>query len=179
MSNEANVPDHLQKYKELFDEHMKFVDKPAQIIMSGHLIIENALDNIIDLLLFHPEYLRTARLTFYQKLQIARGLALRKNNLTPWGLISAINEVRNAIAHNLTGNKRTRNFAQLRRIYLADSKSEFQERLKDAEDDVIGYFACLEAVGFLGTLEHDLKALRGYIDGIDAVMQEVKKAQPD
>jgi len=47
MGKAPKVPDHLVKYKTLFDEHMKFVDKFAQIVLSGHLIIENALDNII------------------------------------------------------------------------------------------------------------------------------------
>ncbi len=179
MGNSPKVPDHLVKYKELFDEHMKFVDKLAQIVTSGHLIIESALDNVLDLIFFHTEHVREARLSFNQKTQLARALALRKNKLEPWTLISSINAVRNEISHNLAGEKRTKRMDQLRRLYLGGAEEKLRKHLKDADNEVIAYFACLECVGFLGTLEHDTRALREHMDALDAVLNpEAERVQP-
>jgi len=170
MSKLPKVPDHLKKYQKLFDEHMKFVDKAAQIVTSGHLIIESALDNVLDLIFFHTEHVREARLSFSQKMQLVRALALRKNKLQPWTLISSVNAVRNEISHNLAGEKRTKKMDQLRRIFVAGTNEKLQGRLENADDEVIAYFACLECVGFLGTLEQDTRALRDHMDRLDAVL---------
>jgi hypothetical protein len=37
---------------------------------------------------------------------------------------------------------------------------------KDIEPHVLVAYACSACVGFLGTFEHDIKALRGYIDAL-------------
>jgi hypothetical protein len=179
MSRKPKVPEHLTKYRELFDEHMKFVDKEAQILTSGHLIIETALDNVLDLIFFHTEHIRKARLSFSQKMQLARAIALRKNNLQPWTLIASINAVRNEIAHSLASEKRTQKMEQLRRLYFNDASKEFKDKLKDADNEVVAYFACLECVAFLGTLEHDTRALREHIDTLDAVLNpELERVKP-
>lgn len=179
MSKTPKIPEHLVKYKMLFDEHMKFVDKFAQTILSGHLIIESALDNVLDLIFFHTEHVRTARLGFNQKVELARAIALRKNKLSPWNLISSINAVRNEISHNLEGEKRTRKADQLRRLYLAGITEEKRARLVGAENEVIAYLACIECVGFLGTLEYDTQALRDHVDTLDAMLNpDAERVRP-
>jgi len=179
MSESPKVPEHLVKYQKLFDEHLKFVDKFGQAVLNGHLIIESALDNILDLIFFHTEHVRDARLGFNQKVQLARAIALRKNKLAPWTLILSVNAVRNEISHNLEGEKRTKKAEQLRRLYLNGISENKRERFKDAGDEVIAYFACLECVGFLGTLEHDTRALRGHVDALDAMLNpEAERIRP-
>jgi hypothetical protein len=175
MKKESKIPEHLVKYQMLFDEHVKFVDKTVQIATSGHLIIENALDNVLDLIFFHTEHVRSARLSFSQKLQLARAIALRKNHLAPWTLIASINAVRNEIAHNLGGQKRTEKIQQLRRLYLSGASQKLREQLNNAADETIIYFACIECAAFLGTLEHDTRALRGYIDALDREMRSAEQ----
>ena len=165
----VKTPPHLDKYRKLFEDHMATIDRLQVIVLNGHLIVESALDNIIALMLFHPEHIQKARLEFSQKVQLARGYALRKNENGIWALILSIGEVRNEVAHNLTEARQNKKMAQLRRLYFREAP-EREEMYKDAPDEEIAYYACGMCAGFLGTFEHDSKSLRRMIDGLDAVL---------
>jgi hypothetical protein len=104
----VKAPAHLDKYPKLFEKHLETLDRLQVIVLNGHLIVESAIDNIIALMLFHPEHIQKARLEFGQKVQLARGYALRKNKDGIWGLIPTIGEVRNEVAHNLKGGRMRR-----------------------------------------------------------------------
>jgi hypothetical protein len=165
----VKAPRHLDKYSELFEEHLAMIDRLQVIVLNGHLIVESAIDNIIALMLFHPEHIQKARLEFSQKVQLARGYALRKNKDGIWGLILTIGEVRNEAAHNLTEARQNEKMAQLRRLYFREAP-EMEKLHEGASDEEIAYYACGFCTGFLGTLEHDTKSLRRLIDGLDAVL---------
>jgi hypothetical protein len=172
------VPPHLDKYTKLFEEHLATLDRLQVIVLNGHLIVESAIDNIIALMLFHPEHIHKARLEFSQKVQLVRGYALRKNKNGIWALILTIGEVRNEVAHNLTEARQNDKMAQLRRLYFREAP-EMVELHKDSSDEEIAYCACGLCAGFLGTLEHDSKSLRRLIDGLDAVLNpEERRVQP-
>jgi hypothetical protein len=157
---------HLQKYEYLFQEHLTTIDHFQSIILNGHLIVERALDNIIAVMLFHPEHIQKARLEFNQKVQIARGYALRKNTNGIWALILSIGEVRNEFAHNLTDAREHKKMDQLRRLYFREAP-ERKEQFAEASDKDIAALACGMCLGFLGTLEEDNRHLRKIIDAID------------
>ena len=158
---------YLDKYTKQFNEHLAEIDELVQSVLTGHLIVEGALDNIITLIFFHPEHLR---LNFERKVQVVRAYALRKNKETIWNLVAAINETRNAVAHNLAGERREKKMAQLRRMYLAETGPDLAEKQKDYPNHVIAVMACVLCTGFLGTLEDDTKGLRRIIDALDAEM---------
>jgi len=84
-----------------FRQEMESVDEVAHVLLKGHLLLEEALSAIIDQYVFHREHLTQARLTFAQKILLARSLCLRKNMLGEWELIAAINALRNDLAHRL------------------------------------------------------------------------------
>jgi hypothetical protein len=98
--------DKTHEYLEQFSAYMGDVDELAQVILKGHLIIEGVLDNILELVFFHPEHLANARLSFNQKVNLARAYCLRKNQLSMWRLVTMINTIRNQIAHSLHHPKR-------------------------------------------------------------------------
>lgn len=52
---------------EKFQNELGTVDEVSNVLLKGHLLIEETLSRIIDLYLFHREYIGTARLTFQQK----------------------------------------------------------------------------------------------------------------
>ena len=54
------------------------VDDEALVVLKGQLIVEKKLDEIIEAFVFHPEQLETARLSFAQKVAIARSLSLER-----------------------------------------------------------------------------------------------------
>jgi hypothetical protein len=164
----TSEPPHLNKYMESFQKHMAEVDEFEHVILKGHLIIEGVLDNVIALMLFHPEYLKLARFTFYQKLQLGRAIGLRKNKKSIWSLVLAINEVRNEVAHNLVGAKREKKINQLRGLLLKELPPDLVETRQDYPDHAIALLACTMCVGFLGTLEDDTRALRRFMDELDS-----------
>lgn len=179
MAGEDENRPYLEKYGALVNEHMQFVDQFAQTITTGHLIVEHALDNILEVLSFYPKYVKAARLGFRQKVSLARSLAQRHADVSIWGVISAINSMRNEVAHNLPGESRTRQIEKFKRVYLAQASADLAEALKDAPDEAIAATACIECVGFLGTFEDDLRHLRRHIDAVDHVMQELGAAVPN
>lgn len=76
------------------EEHLRYVDESAQVILKGHLVIEETLSEIISTFVFHDEYLEGARLSFAQKLAIARTMSLDEHGNEMWQLIAALNSLR-------------------------------------------------------------------------------------
>lgn len=169
---------HLDKYAALFNEKMGQPDPLLQAVLTGHLIIETALENILALVFFHPEHVfKEARLSFSQKVHIVRAYGLRKDDNSFWDLILAVNSVRNEIAHNLAGEKRDARLQQLRSLFIAEASGEMQatlekdwKRLKDVPDPTIVVWACSLCTGFLGEFEADISSLRSMIDALDQSM---------
>jgi hypothetical protein len=158
---------HLDKYRAEYEKHLGEVDEVALHVLKGHLIIESVLDNLLAQIFFYPKYIR---LGFAQKAQIARAYALRKNEFPMWNLLTAINEMRNAVAHSLSGERRARKMEQLRRLYFAEMGEEFAAARQGYPDHVVVVMACTLCTGFVGTLEDDTKGLRRHIDTLDAVL---------
>lgn len=81
------------------------IDDPELLILKGHLLVEEQLDNIIRAVLMEPERLRDVRLSFQQKFRLARAI----NGYDPndredpdlLGGIDDLNLLRNSLAHRL------------------------------------------------------------------------------
>lgn len=164
----------LNKYVEAFQKHLSEVDQLAQIVLKGHLIIESALENIIQAFFFHPAHILERRLPFHHKVAICRSLCLRKDQERTWELIEAINAVRNEIAHKLDGKILGPKVARVKELYLAEGYPAKVDG-KDLSDDLIVLNGCSACVGFLGRFEEDVKALRGHINLLDAVLNGAAK----
>jgi hypothetical protein len=173
----AEIPG--QKYAQEFERHLSEVDDVALVVLKGHLIIESALDNIIDTIFFHPEYLRQGRLTFTEKLRIARSFTLDKDKIDVWDRIIEVNGLRNEIAHSLKGEKRHEKMARLRQNFLAGTHSSIAEAYADAPDGSILILACSECAGFLNQYEDDLKGLRRHLTEVFGAPPHVDQAAPE
>lgn len=165
----AEQPD-VGKYFHTLYENVFGGDELATMIFKGQLVVESALDNIISLIFFHPEHVLNSNMGFDRKLKLARAYALRKDKISTWNVMTAINAVRNEVAHNLTGDKRHKKMDQLRRLYLADVAPERAAVDKDSPDELIVLKACALCIGFLEALENDTKRLREHIDALDATL---------
>lgn len=151
-----------------FNEEMASVDEVVHILLKGHLLIEETLTRVLEQYLFHREHLSEARLTFNQKVLLGRALCLRKNDLGTWELISAINSLRNEIAHRLNSPERERKLSKVKEIYLREvADAEESEKLMNGSDPFILHNACALCVGFLAKFENDSKALRQKIHLLD------------
>jgi hypothetical protein len=114
------------------------------------------------------EHLETARLSFNQKLSLARALGLRKAGWGEWDLIVAINSLRNEVAHNLTSPKRATKMARVLELYSREAANlQGVEEIKAGGEVAVLYSACGHCVGFLSALAADSRALRGFIFTLD------------
>lgn len=71
------------------------------LILKGHLLLEELLNEYLESKLPRPEHLEEARLTFFQRVAITRALEPLGPNDWVWSALAKLNTARNAFAHNL------------------------------------------------------------------------------
>lgn len=88
------------------------------IALKGHLLAEEALDDVIRFYSKQPEHLDGVEIRFFVKARMARAFSGHIVWTGLWPLIDALNSVRNDLAHNLESPKlrdRVVRFLNLRR----------------------------------------------------------------
>ena len=88
-----------ENYFQKLKRYLPIVKDPTVVILRGHLLIEELLDDLIAAILIEPMAIRDARLTFFQKLCIARGILGHQDHM--WKPIEILNNLRNTISHKL------------------------------------------------------------------------------
>lgn len=142
----------------IVDAYLK-VDDITLITLKGHLVIEEHLSDIISKFVHHSSEAENAKLSFHQKVFIARSMSLKENNNEVWDLILAINSLRNDLAHSLESNKRENKLLVIKNLYL----KQFPNNNKEEEwpDDNLGLArACSFCTGFLQGLEAEIDILK-------------------
>lgn len=81
-------------------------DPLLDIILRSHLLVEELLRDLATAYAFSPDYISSLRLTFHQKLQLARAFNARHVDEPIWKAIAALNSLRNDLAHRLTSDER-------------------------------------------------------------------------
>ena len=115
--------------------HLYFADDIMLVVLKGHLLIEDSLMRIIRKFVPHDEFINEARLSFYQKVQIARSLSWDEHRNEMWDLALGLNRVRNDMAHALEPPKVEDHIQALRTRYFeicADSK-QTQKKKEDPD----------------------------------------------
>jgi hypothetical protein len=170
MAKMAKAPEPTSKYQEQFRKHFDEIDELALSVLKAHLIVESALDNIISLIFFHPSLVLGMRPGFHLKLQMVRAYAIQEQNYSIWKLMAATNELRNAIAHELEGERREQKMEAVRQMYLNQVEDSLAQDHKNYPDHLIVVLACSLCAGFLGQMEEDIAALRGAINAMTAAI---------
>ena len=161
----------LARSIEKFREEMASVDEVVHVLLKGHLLLEEALTQVLEQYVFHREHLGEARLSFNQKVLLGRSLCLRKNNVGEWELISAINTLRNELAHRLNSSDREKKLKRVRDLYFREAAGfERIEELKKESEVVILFNACAHCAGFLASYEADSKSFRRMVHSMDRGM---------
>lgn len=85
-----------------FADHMPSCEQKDLSILKGHLLIEEQLNRLIEARLRNPVELSKAKLTFYQKLYLAKSFDLNdRESDWVWIAIEKLNKIRNSLAHSL------------------------------------------------------------------------------
>lgn len=162
------MKNEILKLVERINAEIVTVDEVAHVLLKGHLLLEESLSRIIEQYVFHREHISEARLTFSQKVSLARALCLRKNNIGEWDLISSINSLRNELAHRLNSPERDKKLSRVRDIYFREAAGfKHIEEIKKESDQVILLNACAHCAGFLASFESDSRDFRKIIHSID------------
>ncbi len=70
------------------------------IILKGHLLVEEELNDFLVHCSFQPTALEDARLTFLQKLRVVRAFYPLRQTAKEWALAEDLNKLRNKISHH-------------------------------------------------------------------------------
>lgn len=82
-------------------KHLPAGNDLTLIVLKGHLLAEEALDDLIRFYCKQPEHLDDVEIGFFIKARIARALSGHIVWTGLWPLIEALNSLRNAVAHKL------------------------------------------------------------------------------
>lgn len=83
-----------------FVEHLPKNGDLELSVLKCHLLVEEVLTKLILDSVKHPEHVQKARLTFAQKVSMARSVSDLKQTWV-WGAVGKLNDARNQLAHGL------------------------------------------------------------------------------
>lgn len=167
LPDEADRTDFLRLISQLT------VDDEALVVLKGHLIVEEKLDEIIEAFVFHPQQLETARLSFAQKVAIARSISLDEPENTVWDLILKLNTLRNRLAHSLDGTARDKAMEVLRASYSREVGAPPEET-----DVIFLTSVATLSLGFLGSFLKEVNRLRKFLGAIDPAINPHRHKSP-
>ncbi len=166
--NGAALNDRFSKIQATFVELFQNVDAVALVVLKGHLLIEEALDTILRKFVYHPEFLSDARLSFAQKIEIARSISLDEHNNEMWALVKAINSLRNELAHSLGSEKRSQKTERVVELYLKLLEDrETAARHKGEPEEHVLMWATGLCIGFLSEFVQEVDRFRSVVDTLD------------
>lgn len=144
-------------------KHLPLGNDLTLIALKGHLLAEEALDDLIRFYCKQPEHLDDIEIRFFVKARMARALSGHIVWTGLWPLIDALNAVRNDLAHNLESSKlrdRVMKFIKLRK--------ELAPLLYDPEIDPSNWDAVAER------FRSDISLLLGQLTGAGMMVRTVE-----
>jgi hypothetical protein len=160
-----------KQIEDKFKKHLQYVDETVQIVLKGHLLIEEVLDSILKTFVFHSQFVDAASLRFAQKVNLARALSLDEHENDLWNLAISLNTLRNELAHSLHDDKRARKIATLRETYyrlVGDSPAELRD--PNLPDQMVIYWSVALVLGFLDAFQSEATRFRAWVDDLDKVV---------
>lgn len=100
------------------------------IVLKGHLLAEETLDELIELRCAEPQHIEYARISFAIKITLARALCGDIVWKGSWPLLKKLNQLRNGLAHNLDSPK----LPQLVSAFLMERRAQ-SPLIHDTEKD--------------------------------------------
>ncbi len=163
---ESDSPSDAEEINELLG-HLN-ADAPANVVLKGHLLIEEKLSAALDKFVFHGEFLEDARLTFAQKLALCRSISLDRGDDPIWDLIAKLNKLRNALSHSLDGERRAN---EIEAILLEYANVLGCSVPDDERANQSLMLTCVVALclGFISTFRKEIGRFKEYVDELDKV----------
>jgi len=145
-----NEESKLKSWEDRFFEHLPDTDDLSLMVLKGHLLIEEQLNELISIKCISPECLEKARLTFNQKIHILKALygkeIMTDSDYQLWVALESLNSIRNKLSHNLEPDNLDKKVETFIRTFMNDTKYKYTNEKKATN-----------------TLKHILCFLSGYI----------------
>jgi hypothetical protein len=161
----------LQEFYARATEHFQHVDPLVQVVLRGHLLLEERLNATVKHSLYNPELFDKMNLTFERKLMFARAFSVSLRGEGMWELIAAVNALRNAIAHSLDVEKCQKKFGAVKGLYIRELDDPDLRREDQNEPDHLLFLKAFALCdGYLKQVEADalfvgrgVRAMIGYM----------------
>ena len=148
-----------------FMDHLIAIDEVETSVLKCHLLIEEQFDSITANSVANPSRLSDMRLSFSEKLKIARSMAILADRSRFWEIAEKFNRLRNAVAHRL--DPAIRQTAM--KAVLEVARAEALENERDELDEEKGEGHQLVIVGamcfsFFRSVADDSKKWRDFMN---------------
>lgn len=161
---ERKFEPHVEKGVRDYLEHMPEGNDLILIVLKGHLLIEQLLEQIIQTVVAHGAVLANHRFQFSQKVPLARSMAWSQRDNKLWDFIVALNTYRNDVAHSLGSEKSEARLKKVMEAHEATLTAEELNEVSGQSDADRLRHAIMLTMGFLGKFLEDAKAYRSIID---------------
>uniref|UniRef100_UPI004047FF57 hypothetical protein n=1 Tax=Aliarcobacter sp. TaxID=2321116 RepID=UPI004047FF57 len=162
----------LSDLQDKFLNELKHVDDTAQIILKGHLVIEDLMNESIKNFVFHAENIEEAKLQFHQKILLCKSMSTSNNKHNMWNLLKHINNVRNSLSHSLDKDRRNKVIKALQSNYDQEFDKETRS-IKGLSDEAGLCIASIVGVlGFLHSFSNEIKRFKEIILTMDKLMNK-------
>lgn len=162
----------LDDIQKKFSEEVKYVDDTAQILLKGHLVAEDLMNQALEAFVLHGEHVEDARLQFNQKLELCKAISVSDNKNNMWDLIKKINVLRNALSHSLDPDRRKKAVESLASIY--DQEFDPKSRIIDgmSEEAALCLAAIMGSLGYLHGFLSEVKRFEDIIKNLNNIMNK-------
>ena len=163
---ESFVKNRLESWREFDDKHFATTDDFVTVVVKGHLILEQYLTRLISEYCKFNNYLEDARLTFRQKIYLARALIYLPPQMLAglWQVFELLNKIRNDVAHNLDSHKLKAHLLQLRAHPACKAKDKHERKILETDT---GLLKCM--FGYCS----------GYLQPVSVIVAGMEKSKRD
>jgi hypothetical protein len=158
----------LEEVQKRFTDELRHVDDVAQIVLKGHLVMEELMTASIETFLLHGEFVEPSRLQFHQKLQLCRAMSVSDHNNDMWNLIASINTLRNHLSHSLDPTERAKRVEALGSKFAREFPAHISEKLDPLPHEAATcMLAIAGALGFLHAHAAEVRRFREVVLDVD------------
>lgn len=165
----------LTEIQAKFTEQLSYIDDVAQIVLKGHLVMEEMMTEAIQDFLLHNEFVETARLQFNQKLQLCRAMSVSDHNNNMWNLVASINALRNHLSHSLDPVERSKRIESLNSTFAQEFPDQLPEKLDPMpREAAICMLAISASLGYLHAHCEEVRRFKSVVLDMDKVLNKGK-----
>lgn len=132
------------------------IDRTAQVILKGGVLIDAQLNNIINSLVDVPDYWAQANFHFCQKVNLLRAAVFGGDGRQAWPLVLGFNELRDTLAYGEPNKERSDQIEKLREMLVTRAPGEAKQSLREGSELEIATLAGAMAFDFLTSLEDQM-----------------------